>query len=119
MMPNIRVSPIWLLDGVFHIQNPAVRSVSVFCVNAPYCDGRASEGQAEQHQQGDDFMVGVDVGQAQAAVMAVKARLHRLEDVRPLQEVQTDHRRHQDWQLYREEGTRVQSQTAEASADCQ
>lgn len=65
----------------------------------PYRDGRSSEGQAEQHQQGNDLMVGVDVGQAQAAIVAVKARLHRFEHVRPLQEVQADHRRYQDWQL--------------------
>ena len=29
-----------------------------------YRDGRSGEGQAQQHQQGDDLMVGVDVGQA-------------------------------------------------------
>lgn len=44
-------------------------------------------------------MVGVDVGQAQAAVMAVEARLHWLENICPLQEVETDHRRYQDRQL--------------------
>lgn len=44
-------------------------------------------------------MVGVNVGQAQAAVMTIEARLHRFEHIRPLQEVQTDHRRYQDWQL--------------------
>lgn len=65
----------------------------------PYRDGRTGEGQAEQHQEGDDFMVGVDVGKAQAAVMAVEARLHRLEHICPLQEVQADHGRHQDRQL--------------------
>lgn len=65
----------------------------------PHRDGGSGEGQAEQHQQGDDLMVGVDVGQAQAAVMAVEARLYRLEHIRPLQKVQADHRRYQDWQL--------------------
>lgn len=65
----------------------------------PYRDGGSGEGQAEQHQEGDDLAVGVDVGKAQAAVMAVEARLHRLEHIRPLQEVQTDHRRYQDRQL--------------------
>lgn len=64
-----------------------------------YRDGRSSEGQAEEHQKGNDFMVGVDVGQTQAAVMAVEARLYWFKYVRPLQEVEADHRRHQDWQL--------------------
>ena len=68
-------------------------------VSNPYCDGWSSESQAEQHQKGDDLMVGIDVGEAQAAVMAVESRLHRLKHICPLQEVQTDHRRHQDWQL--------------------
>lgn len=44
-------------------------------------------------------MIWVDVGQAQAPVMAVEARLHWLENICPLQEVKTDHRRYQDWQL--------------------
>lgn len=55
-------------------------------------DGRSSEGQAEQHQQGDDLVVGIDVRQTQAAVVAVKTRLHRLEHICPLKEVQAYHR---------------------------
>lgn len=62
-------------------------------------DGGSGKGQAEQHQQRDDLMVWIDVRQAQASVVAVKAGLHRLEDVRPLQEVEADHRRDQDRQL--------------------
>lgn len=51
-------------------------------------------------------MVGIDVRQAQATVMAGEARLHWLEHICPLQEVQTDHRRDQDRQLLmKEEGT--------------
>lgn len=70
----------------------------------PFCtfthrDGGSGKGQAEQHQQRDDLMVGIDVRQAQASVVAVKAGLHGLEDVRPLQEVEADHRRDQDRQL--------------------
>lgn len=64
-----------------------------------HSDGRPSEGQAEQHQQRDNLMVGVDVRQAQAPVVAVKTGLYRLEDVCPLQEVEADHGRDQDGQL--------------------
>lgn len=57
-----------------------------------HSDGWSSEGQAKQHQQWDDLMVGIDVGQAQAAVVAVIPRIHRLEHIGPLQEIETDHR---------------------------
>lgn len=69
-----------------------------------YRDGGSGEGQAEQHQQRDDLVVGVDVGKAQAAVVAVEARLRWLKHIRPLQEVQADHRGHQDRQLRRWRG---------------
>lgn len=62
-------------------------------------DGRPGEGQAEQHQQRDDLVVRVDVRQAQAPVVAVETGLNRLEDVRPLQEIEADHGRDQDGQL--------------------
>lgn len=101
-MSMSKPSPIWLQQCVFHpmtsFQNKGSVIISHLVIN-PYRDGRSSEGQAQQHQQGNDLMVGVDIGQAQAAVMAVEARLHRLKYIRPLQEVQADHRRHQDWQL--------------------
>lgn len=54
-------------------------------------DGGSSEGQAEQHEQWDDFVRGLDVRQAQAPVVAREPGLGRFEDVRPLQEVQADH----------------------------
>lgn len=41
----------------------------------------------------------LDVGEAQAAVAAAEAHQHRLEEVAPLQEVETDHRRDQDGHL--------------------
>lgn len=62
-------------------------------------------------------MVGVDVGQAQAAVMAGEAGLHWLEHICPLQEVETDHRGYQDWQLLMAERKKyegVQSHKAKA-----
>lgn len=62
-------------------------------------DGGSSEGQAEQHQQGDQLVRGLDVGEAQAAVAAAESHQHRLEEVAPLQEVETDHRRYQDGHL--------------------
>lgn len=65
-----------------------------------HSDGWPSKGQAEQHQQRDDLMVGVNVRQAQAPVVAVETRLNRLEDVRPLQEVEADHGGDQDGQLW-------------------
>lgn len=37
-------------------------------------------------------MVRINVGKAQPAVMATEARLHGLENIGPLQEVETDHR---------------------------
>lgn len=47
-------------------------------------------------------MVGVDVRQAQAPVVAVETGLNWLENVRPLQEVEADDRRDQDGQLVTE-----------------
>lgn len=44
-------------------------------------------------------MGGLDVREAQAAVAAAEAHQHRLEEVAPLQEVQTDHRRYEDGHL--------------------
>lgn len=76
--------------------------ILLFCLQSflfSYRDGGSGEGQTEQHQQGDDLVVGVNVGQTQTAVVAGEARLHRLEHVRPLQEVETDDGRHQDRQL--------------------
>lgn len=64
-----------------------------------HSDGGPGEGQAEQHQQRDDLVVGVDVRQAEAPVVAVETRLNWLENVRPLQEVKADHGRDQDGQL--------------------
>lgn len=44
-------------------------------------------------------MGGLGVGQTQAAVAAAEAHQHRLEDVAPLQEVQTDRRGYEDGHL--------------------
>ncbi len=97
---------------------PRLTSDRTFHLTYAYRDGRSGKGQAEQHQQGDNLMVGVNVGQAQASVMAVKARLHWLEHICPLQEVQTDHRWHQDWQLSKAAGDkRKKTWTAEAVQD--
>lgn len=69
------------------------------CVCVTDRDGRSSEGQAEQHEQGDNLMSGLYVGQAEAAVVAAVPRADRLEHVCQLQKVQTHHRRHQDGEL--------------------
>lgn len=44
-------------------------------------------------------MGGIDVRKTQAAVTATEAHHHRLENISPLQEVQTDSRRYEDWHL--------------------
>lgn len=56
-----------------------------------YRDGRSREGQAKQHEEGDDLLCGLDVGHAQAAVIAAVAGAHGLEHVCQLQKVQADH----------------------------
>lgn len=69
------------------------------CVCVTDRDGGSSKGQAEQHEQGDNLMSGLYVGQAEAAVVAAVPRADRLEHVCQLQKVQTHHRRHQDGEL--------------------
>lgn len=71
--------------------------------------GGSGEGQAEQHEEGHHFPVGLHVGQAQAPVVAGVAREHGLEHVRQLQEVQTDHRRGQDGELSARRGATHQA----------
>lgn len=50
-------------------------------------DGRPREGQAQQHEERDGLLRGLDVGHAEAAVIAAEPRVHGLEDIRELQEV--------------------------------
>ena len=62
-------------------------------------DGGSGEGQRKQHEEGDDLVGGIDVGQAQAPVVADVAGAHGLENVRQLHKVEAHHRRHQDGEL--------------------
>lgn len=49
---------------------------------------RGSKGQAEQHEQWNEFLVGLHVGHGQRAVVTLETHLGRLEEVGQLQEVQ-------------------------------
>lgn len=60
---------------------------------------RSSEGQAEQHEQGDELVACLDVRHAECAVVTAEAHLGRLEDIGQLQEIQRDHGGGHDGQL--------------------
>lgn len=64
-----------------------------------YSGGGSGESQAEEQRQWADFLSGQDVGQRQTAVIATVPRMHRLENIRQLQEIKTDNRGGQDWEL--------------------
>lgn len=51
-----------------------------------------SKGQAQQHEQWNQFFICLHVGHGQGAVVALKAHLSRLEQVSQLQEVQRHNR---------------------------
>ena len=64
-----------------------------------YSGGGSSKGQAEEQGQWADFLSGQDVGQRQTAVTTAVPRMHRLENIRQLQEIKTDNRGGQDREL--------------------
>ena len=78
-----------------------------------YRDSRSREGQAKQHEERDHLMHGLDIGHAQAAVIAAVAGAHRLEHICQLEEVQADHWRRQDWEL--QPGEKEQQESPEVS----
>lgn len=65
---------------------------------------RSSEGQAEQHEQGDELVACLDVRHAERAVVTAEAHLGRLEDISQLQEIQWDHGGGHNGQLGSTEG---------------
>lgn len=64
-----------------------------------YSDSRCSEGQAEEQRQWTDFLSWEDVWQRQTAIITTVPRMHRLENIRQLQEVKTDNRGGQNREL--------------------
>lgn len=66
----------------------------------------SSKGQTEEQRQRAHLQSGQNVGQRQAAVVAAVPRMHRLENVRQLQEVQTDNGGGQDRELQRRRSRR-------------
>ena len=63
---------------------------------------RGSEGQAEQHEQRDELLIGLHVGHGERAVIALETYLGRLEEVRQLQEVQGHNGGCHNGQLWRD-----------------
>ena len=64
-----------------------------------YRDDGDDEGQAEEQQQRTELLPGLDVGQGQTAVTTAVPRMHRLENIRQLQEIKTDNGGSQDREL--------------------
>lgn len=62
-------------------------------------NSRSCESEAEEHEEGNDLMCGFDIRQTQTAVVAAETPADRFENVRPLQEIHTDHRWDQERKL--------------------